>query len=133
MSLLNEYIDQLGMYRHPSGLLSLKTNSCMADTDEAVVILPDGRLLKCETIRDEDVFGHIRSGDADRSKKEVFKETFEYDRCNDCPLYPACILLKACPTKKEGSPEQCRRSIQYYSNDLVHFYGTEHSDRSAHS
>ncbi len=118
---LNDRISRLGLHEHEPKLLSLRTNSCMADSDEAVVILPDGRLGKCETISDEDVFGKIGS-DAVNEKADEFKEAFEYPYCGECPLYPSCILLKRCPTKKREQPEMCQRSIRRYRADMIERY-----------
>lgn len=120
---LNEYIDQLGMYKHDPVLLALKTNSCMADSDEALVILPDGQLAKCENIRDEDVVGNLDS-EINTLNTEAIKEIFEFDYCNDCPIYPSCILLRACPTKKIGDQMMCQRSILRYREDMVEWYET---------
>lgn len=120
---LNDYISRLGLSERERKLLSLRTNSCMADSDEAVVVLPDGRLEKCENICDEDVFGHI-DAQAVNEKAEAFKETFEYPYCGDCPIYPSCILLKRCPTKQREQPEMCQRSIREFREDLVAHYLT---------
>lgn len=118
---LNDYIDGLGLSRHDPVLLSLKTNSCMADSDGAVVILPDGRLGKCETIRDEDAFGYVDS-DTVNGKRELYKETFEYSYCRDCPIYPSCILLRRCPTKQREQYQMCQRSIKKYQEDMITRY-----------
>lgn len=118
---LNDSISRLGLHEHEPKLLSLRTNSCMADSDEAVVIYPDGRLGKCENISDVDVFGQIGS-DVVNEKAEAFKEAFEYPYCGDCPLYPSCILLKRCPTKQREQWEMCQQSIRQYRADMVAWY-----------
>ena len=121
LAALNDYIDERGMSKRDPVLLSLKTNSCMADSDEAVVIYPDGRLGKCETIRDDEVFGHIDS-DTANGKTELYKEVFEYSYCRDCPIYPSCILLRRCPTKQREQYQMCQRSIKKYQEDMIARY-----------
>ena len=119
---LNDYIKKIGMYGPTKNLLSLKINSCMADSDETVVIFPDGCLSKCETIKDEYIYGHISSDELFVRNREQFREVLQLKYCGDCPLYPACILLKNCPTKKDTQNKDCRRSIRFYEQGLVDYY-----------
>ena len=94
----------------------------MADSDETVVIFPDGRLSKCETIRDEYTYGHIASEEVRPEMQSLFKEVFQFGRCGDCPLYPVCILLKYCTTKTNAEQKDCQKSIQIYQQQLTDYY-----------
>ena len=118
---LNEYIDSLSLHKKQFKLLSLKTNSCMADSDEATVILPDGMLCKCENVSDEDVYGSIYSKEMN-SKRDRYKQTLVLDRCRHCPLYPSCIILADCPSKKHIESYPCQNSIKSKSRELVQYY-----------
>lgn len=76
----------------------LRYNQCMADNDNAVVILPDGSLGKCEHFSESEFFGSIYKNDIDISVINKFKERRTSDtNCFNCALYPACIRLKMCP------------------------------------
>lgn len=119
---LNDYLKQIGMYGPTKNLLSLKINSCMADSDETVVIFPDGCLSKCEMIKDEYIYGHISSDELFVRNREQFREVLQLKNCGDCPLYPACILLKNCPTKKDTQNKDCRCSVRFYEQELVDYY-----------
>jgi len=119
---LKDSILKLGFQMPARKLLSLKTNSCMADNDETIVIHPDGSLSKCESVREKNIIGHIDMNDVINTKTDSFKDTFEFDYCKNCCLYPACILLKACPTKQSENPEMCKRSIIQYCKELEEHY-----------
>lgn len=117
----NDFLEQIGLGKHKPQLLSLQLNSCMADSEETVVIFPDGRLGKCEDVHDEDAFGRIGAMEVNE-KGNAFCETFEYEYCKRCPIYPSCILLRKCPTKQREQYEVCQKSIQHYLEDLVLWY-----------
>lgn len=75
----------------------VKINRCMADNDHSVVIVPNGRIGKCEHFSEDHFVGHIDHEDRDTQMVKKFKETRdEIDACDTCFNYPDCIWLKLC-------------------------------------
>ena len=75
----------------------VKINRCMADNDRSVVIVPNGRIGKCEHYSEDHFIGEIGNEDWDIQMVERFKETREeIDACATCFNYPDCIWLKLC-------------------------------------
>ena len=81
-------------------------NHCMADSDESVVIAPDGHLGKCEHFIDREFFGHIDSEERDMAIIRKFKERrAEIEACATCPFYPQCYRLVMCENDSGCIPE----------------------------
>ena len=75
----------------------VKTNRCMADNDNCVLIVPDGHIGKCEHYSDDHFVGHIGNENRDTLMTDIFKETRdEIDACATCFSYPNCFWLKLC-------------------------------------
>ncbi len=74
----------------------LKEIQCMADNDNSVTVLPDGRLGKCENGSSEEAFASV-FGDEYPENKNRCKVYDEYQMCFACQLYPYCLHLKICP------------------------------------
>ena len=81
-------------------------NHCMADSNESVVIVPDGHLGKCEHYIDSDFFGHIDSEERDEAIVRKFKERpADIEACATCFFYPQCKRLKMCGDDYGCTPE----------------------------
>ena len=81
---------------HPlsDGLLA---NVCMADSESSEVLLPDGRIGKCEHHSEENLVGSIYSDEYDDAMLRAWKEIMpKYPECSGCPLYPRCKRLVKC-------------------------------------
>lgn len=79
-------------------------NTCMACSDSAVMIVPDGHLGKCEHFVDSDFYGSIYSDEIDIKKITKYKErSTVVPKCDDCELRSLCIHLKCCT----GVPHHC--------------------------
>lgn len=78
-------------------------NRCMADSDSSEVILPDGRIAKCEHFDENEVVGSIydptRNEEILRSWKEYGED---YEECKTCEFYPRCKRLTKCPWHMGG-------------------------------
>lgn len=99
---LNNRLKELG-YSLPSAFHPMiSTNQCMADNDSCEVILPDGRIEKCEHLDEKEIVGDIYSENRDKEIIESWKETVRFSNCADCALYPKCVSLKKCPWMQEG-------------------------------
>lgn len=81
-----------------------KPNTCMACSDSAVMIVPDGHLGKCEHFVDSDFYGSIYSDEIDIAKIQKYKERkIISEKCEDCELRSLCVALKCCT----GVPDHC--------------------------
>ncbi|MBQ9393048.1 MAG: radical SAM protein [Oscillospiraceae bacterium] len=88
----------------------LRLQQCMADHDGSVVVLPDGRLLRCEHIDEGQVYGSIRDGVTDPARLAAWKETVRQSECDGCALDPLCRRLKNCPFSRTACTAQAREA-----------------------
>lgn len=92
---------------------AIKINSCLADSDSAITILPDGNIGKCEHCLDDGYIGNIHCGITDGKMADSFKEKANNeDICNGCSMYPICIRLKKCPDVGEDICNEEFRMIE---------------------
>lgn len=85
---------------------NLPTNHCMADSGNALTILPNGELGLCEHYSEDHFVGHIDAEKLDSSVLQSFRECWEsIEDCNACFFYPECIRLKKCAEQRECFPE----------------------------
>lgn len=77
---------------------SIPLNQCMADSNSAVVIQPDGALLSCEHYNECEPWGHIDSTQRDETIINTWRTYMPEEKiCATCPLYPNCLRLLHCP------------------------------------
>ena len=69
----------------------------MADNDNCVTILPDGRLGKCEHESERLLVGSVYDGVTDGDTIDRWKERIEVPACRTCPFAPTCVRLRLCP------------------------------------
>ena len=87
----------------------LRYRQCMADSEDATVILPDGHLGRCEHFSDDEFWGSIYSKEIDSNVIRRFKKVRMLpQKCDYCPIRPACIQLEMCP----DLPENCDNYYQ---------------------
>ena len=107
----------------------LKLNRCMADSDDSVLILPDGHLGKCEHYSDDHWFGHIDSPERDGSMLSDFKRVWdEIDACAECPFYPECYRLALCEEAVHCYPEEREEKLLQAREQLLNFYRTKRDE-----
>lgn len=76
-------------------------NHCMADTDTAIMILPDGKLGKCEHSLDDKFVGSIYDEQLDIKMINYFKTvSLPTPDCDECEVRPACVSSASCPERK---------------------------------
>jgi sulfatase maturation enzyme AslB (radical SAM superfamily) len=94
---LKQYGYELGISKPKELRRNPKFYRCMVDSEEAVMIVPDGHLGLCEHHLESRFFGHI---DHDEWDMEVLRQSREYceeiPECDTCALYPRCLRLKIC-------------------------------------
>lgn len=94
---LEELIYNKGLLHIQEIKIPAETFHCMADRDDAVVILADGRLGKCNYYCGSGEFGDIYTNKINTEtidKYKVFNDNFECINCNNRPI---CLKIKACP------------------------------------
>ena len=94
---LEEYGYELGLSK-PAALSQIpRMFRCMVDSEDAVMIVPDGRIGLCEHHLEDRFFGHI---DSDEWDMDVLRQSREYceeiPECDTCALYPVCYRPKIC-------------------------------------
>lgn len=93
----------------------IKTNRCMADNGQSVLIVPNGHIGKCEHYSEDHFIGHIENKEWDTLMLDNFRETRdEIDACATCFDYPNCIWLKLC----EDSPNCYQEEREHKFNKL---------------
>ncbi len=79
-------------------------NTCMANNDQSVMIVPDGHLGKCEHFVDSEFYGNIYSDEIDLKKIAEFKKHKSVcNICRDCEMWSLCMTLERC----SGKPNSC--------------------------
>ena len=94
---LFQKLERYGFTKHKPIRTELKTSACMADNDSHEVIVPDGRIGKCEHYSETELVGSIYSSQKDRKQIQAWKEPVGTRKsCKNCPLYPRCYQLVKC-------------------------------------
>lgn len=122
LTALNNRAIDLGLTKYHLELPALRTHSCMADDNNAVVVYPDGKLFQCEHTALGDEFGDITQGITNHSNYLKFEEPVLLKECNSCPLYPNCIILKHCGGVADRNPIVCQYDVQARTRALQHNY-----------
>ena len=87
----------------------IRANKCMADNLSSEVILPDGKLGRCEHFSESEIVGSMEDGVCDEDLVHSWMEIAEpFDPCRECAIYPRCINLKKCDWNRNGCPESIR-------------------------
>ena len=122
---LRNRFQELGLFRPGKPSTILKLNHCMADSDDSVLILPDGHIGKCEHFSDSEWFGHISEETRDESVLKSFKALRqELDICPQCPLYPNCFRLSKCEETVHCYPEEREEKLIAIRQQMKSFYSS---------
>jgi len=90
----------------------VRTNRCMADSDQSILIVPSGYIGKCEHYSEDHFVGHIGNEGWDIKMNDRFRETRdEIDACATCFKYPNCIWLKLCEDNPNCYLEERNHSL----------------------
>ena len=86
----------------------------MADSDTSVMILPDGKLGKCEHFINSNFIGSIYDDGLNFKMLNWFKKmTSVMPECDNCNLRPVCIYLKCCPANRIRCNESEKENHRY--------------------
>lgn len=102
----------------------LRVNRCLADCRASEVILPDGRVAKCEHFDEEEFIGDIYSPWRDEALLASWaKRATPRAGCADCPFFPQCVPLERCAWDKVGCDDAFRamRRHKYENRILAEF------------
>ena len=126
---LQDRFRELGFFRSKQLSHSLKLNHCMADSDGSVLILPDGRLGKCEHFTDDHWFGNLDSQELDDVVLADFKRLrVEIGACSVCTFYPDCYRLALCEEAVHCYPEERQEMLLDARQSLLSFYQNNQED-----
>ena len=93
---------------------SLKATFCGADSKNSIVVLPNGNLIRCEHIIENEPVGTVYDSSSSFSDGVWKKYRPDKEDCSSCPIYPECNRPLGC---KEG--ELCSPAIKYWKiNEL---------------
>lgn len=105
----------------------VKTNHCMADNENSIVIAPDGHIGKCEHYTEDHFIGHIMNQKWNSQMKEYFRETHdEIDACTTCFKYPNCIWLNLCQNKITCTQEYRDHDMANLRYSILNAYQETH-------
>ena len=122
---LEQFVQSMRLNSHPRLYKKdgLHLSQCMVDSEDAVMILPEGQLGLCEHYLDSRFIGHI---DSDEWDQEVVRQSREYceeiPECDTCAYYPRCFRLKICPNNKFCFEEWREDYIASIKNKMLRDY-----------
>lgn len=108
----------------PLLLKNRRMTHCIADSDDAIVILPNGNLGKCEHFMDDHFIGSIYSKKIDYNMLNNFKKmVLVWEKCNDCDLRPMCYHSNECTNRDRLCYEdKVRRKIEGIEKEMMTIY-----------
>lgn len=99
MNCLNQVLEERNLLSKIGISKKIRLNHCMADSGNAVTILPDGHIGLCDQQAKSEFIGHLDRKDYDDSAVRSWKERMpEIPECSKCFYYVDCIKLKKCAT-----------------------------------
>ena len=94
---LEKIISEEGLYSKKKRTLpQLEISHCMADNDKTVLISPLGELGKCEHAVFDQLVGSVFSKKLDNEEVKNWKTIHSWIECENCCLYPKCVMLERC-------------------------------------
>lgn len=113
---LFDYVDKTDYFlslKYPARRLRL--HYCGADSDESVVIAPDGKLYACENVHERPFStGTIWEG---LTNKELVNDLLKVekvaDKCKGCPWLPDCTSFSRCPHEEINCERYMRQKMEH--------------------
>lgn len=123
MKRLTEKIVQCGLSAQRGIAKKLRTNHCMADSGNAVTILPTGDIGLCEHFSENEFIGHIDREGFDAEMVASWKETVPaLPECSDCFCYPTCWRLKKCANSRVCFEQLRRERRRQTEQEMLYEY-----------
>lgn len=118
---LFDLANDCGVYQKSQKLPSLSFAMCQAGNDACTTILPDGSLVCCpELLEDDQIKGNIYEGIVNPDLANSWKTFADHKKCQTCPLFPDCARMKYCSAKDRCSGK--RLFINRMSREIVRRY-----------
>ena len=119
---LNDYIHEErggdANYKIPM----IRTYCCMIDYPGSIIIYPDGRLFKCNhNISTEEQIGTVLEG-IKESPQYQLDNVVKWNRCEECVLFPKCLISNKCPCLADYNEYTCENEIQNRRKDIIRYY-----------
>lgn len=112
---LNNKLERAFFKKRKKFFETFANSSCMASGQEAVTILPDGKIGICPNVVSDVLLGDIYTKEFNVKVREDFRRRFyREDKCSSCPLYPNCYIVSGCPNRIGGEgcdPVKVKREI----------------------
>lgn len=99
---LNSAIRCAHLAAPPSSLAFPKINHCTIDSDGNYIIMPDGKITKCEHHFNNHIIGTVKDG-AIKEDATLKEYTPSSALCQNCEMYPTCLRPKNCPVESGSS------------------------------
>ncbi len=120
---IEKYIDKKELSLKTTLKEEYKIYSCIADSDIAVTILPNGEVGKCDHYSNQKFIGSIYSSDEDIDMINIWKDYYPQDGiCKKCPISPQCLKLKNCPEQSRCDRFEQQHMIWQYYNKMKNSY-----------
>ena len=120
---LEDYSYLLGVFKPKKLSQKIRLSHCKVDSEDSVMILPDGHFGLCEHFVDSHFIGHI---DDEEWDQEAVKQSREYRKeipeCDTCALYPTCQRLKICINHEICYPEEREYQITTIQRQMLDEY-----------
>ena len=123
MERLYNVLDEYGLISKGGIAKSIKTHHCMADSGNAITILPDGNLGLCEHCTETEFIGHLDQQEFDKAVVESWKERVpQIPECAECFYYLDCIKLKKCSTSRICYPQYRQKKLKDIQRAMIFEY-----------
>lgn len=123
MARLTEKIAQLGLATRRGIAKKLRSNHCMADSGNAITILPTGDIGLCEHFSENEFIGHIDREGFDKAMIASWKETVPaLPECAGCFYYPTCWRLKKCANSSVCFEQLRRERRRQTEQEMLYEY-----------
>lgn len=100
-------------------------NSCMADNKASLIVLPSGKLGKCEHFQTQDFCGDLDRGIIYVENCEKFTQEIPHsDKCDSCAFFPDCIRLVHCYKDKICYDEAQESLIKHSKIRMLNTYNS---------
>lgn len=117
---LEDYLLEKRLNRPRPAENMVRYKHCMADSNQSVMILPDGNLGKCEHYIESEFFGNIYSDKKDFNIINKFKQIRPFSTyCDVCQLRPKCMVLEMCPSVPRRCDSYDRKMYMRYIRQRV--------------
>lgn len=113
------------LYRRNVELPSLSYKMCGAANGQWYSITPLGHLICCgENLSDDQIIGNLHYGITNPIIAQSWKQFADYDKCQECVLFPLCAKMEKCKVKdrcrrKKESLGQCAKAIKMSYDSFI--------------